>query len=350
MYCCLKFSKGLIDYKSSYSKRWDYGESIVKCIFDDRGSVFRFKRPIRFNKFLKIMRKRIKYNLVEEIYIRDNKVCIIDSDSIPNQGSIKIYFDDNDEYNKYAFDEFRKLNIENKKVKERYINSNHVDDIYKSVDPTKGWLVRGVFRAGLLLLTLSTCITLPFNPLISTLYTALKAFIPLFIGYKIGQACPFIHSFVTNTMLRFSNKKYLEDAKKENNMKKLIEINNENNIEKEINNVKKEIVDKTKKVNYLISKLDNESQMYYRRLLLSKMDLYISSMKDDNNLTLVNKDYSLIKYSTDLDMIISNVVTLLDTKSEVNEICDLRNEISSMVVDEVSDELEGNTLTLTLKR
>ena len=90
--------------------------------------------------------------------------------------------------------------------------------------------------------------------------------------------------------------------------------------------------------------------MYYRRLLLSKMDLYISSMKDDNNLTLVNKDYSLIKYSTDLDMIISNVVTLLDTKSEVNEICDLRNEISSMVVDEVSDELEGNTLTLTLKR
>lgn len=82
--------------------------------------------------------------------------------------------------------------------------------------------------------------------------------------------------------------------------------------------------------------------MYYRRLLLSKMDLYISSMKDDNNLTLVNKDYSLIKYSTDLDMIISNVITLLDTKSEVKEICDLRNEISSMI----SDELEGNTLTL----
>lgn len=143
-------------------------------------------------------------------------------------------------------------------------------------------------------------------------------------------------------MYHYSNKKYLEDAQKERNIKKLIEINNENNIEKEINNVKKEIVDKTKKVNYLISKLDNESQMYYRRLLLSKMDLYISSMKDDNNLTLVNKDYSLIKYSTDLDMIISNVITLLDTKSEVKEICDLRNEISSMI----SDELEGNTLTL----
>ena len=92
----------------------------------------------------------------------------------------------------------------------------------------------------------------------------------------------------------------------------------------------------------MISKLDNESEMYYRRLLLSKMDLYISSMKDDNNLTLVNKDYSLIKYSTDLDMIISNVITLLDTKSEVKEMCDLRNEISSMI----SDELEGNTLTL----
>ena len=92
----------------------------------------------------------------------------------------------------------------------------------------------------------------------------------------------------------------------------------------------------------MISKLDNESEMYYRRLLLSKMDLYISSMKDDNNLTLVNKDYSLIKYSTDLDMIISNVITLLDIKSEVKEICNLRNEISSMV----SDELEGNTLTL----
>ena len=109
-------------------------------------------------------------------------------------------------------------------------------------------------------------------------------------------------------MFRFSNKKYLENAQKESNIKRLIEINNENKIEKEINNVKKEIVNKTKKVNYLISKLDNESQMYYRRLLLSKMDLYISSMKDDNNLTLVNKDYSLIKYSTDLDMIISNVI------------------------------------------
>ena len=189
---------------------------------------------------------------------------------------------------------------------------------------------------------MSTCITLPFNPLISTFYTFLKAFIPLLIGYKIGQTCPFIHSFVTNTMYHYSNKKYLEDAQKESNIKRLIEINNENNIEKEINNVKKEIVNKTKKVNYLISKLDNESQMYYRRLLLSKMDLYISSMKDDNNLTLVNKDYSLIKYSTDLDMIISNVITLLDTKSEVKEMCDLRNEISSMI----SDELEGNTLTL----
>lgn len=147
-------------------------------------------------------------------------------------------------------------------------------------------------------------------------------------------------------MFRFGNKKYLEDAQKESDIKKLIEINSENNIEKEINNVKKEIVDKTKKVNYLISKLDNESQMYYRKLLLSKMDLYIESMKDDNNLTLVNKDYSLIKYSTDLDMIISHVVTLLDTKSEVKEMYDLRNEISSMVVDEVSDELEENTLTL----
>lgn len=342
MYCCLKFSKGLIDYKTFYSKSWDFGESIIKCIFDDRGSVFRLKRPISFNKFLKLIRKRIKYNLVKEITIRDNCVCIIASDSIPYQSRTEIFFDDNDEYNKYAFDEFRKLNIENKKIKERYKNSTHVDDFYKSVDPTKGWLVRGVFRASLLLLILSTCITLPFNPLISTFYTFLKAFIPLLVGYKAGQACPFIHSFVTNTMFRYSNKKYLEDAQKERNIKKLIEINNENNIEKEINNVKKEIVDKTKKVNYLISKLDNESQMYYRRLLLSKMDLYISSMKDDNNLTLVNKDYSLIKYSTDLDMIISNVITLLDTKSEVKEICDLRNEISSMI----SDELEGNTLTL----
>ena len=61
---------------------------------------------------------------------------------------------DNDEYNKYAFDEFRKLNIENKKIKVRYKNSTHVDDFYKSVDPTKGWLVRGVFRASLLLLIL----------------------------------------------------------------------------------------------------------------------------------------------------------------------------------------------------
>ena len=153
----------------------------------------------------------------------------------------------------------------------------------------------------------------PFYPLISLplprpFYTFLKAFIPILVGYKVGQACPFIHSFVTNTMFRFSNKKYLENAQKESNIKRLIEINNENKIEKEINNVKKEIVNKTKKVNYLISKLDNESQMYYRRLLLSKMDLYISSMKDDNNLTLVNKDYSLIKYSTDLDMIISNVI------------------------------------------
>ena len=57
MYCCLKFSKGLIDYKSFYSKSWDYGESKIKCIFDDRGSVFRLKRPISFNKFLKLIRK-----------------------------------------------------------------------------------------------------------------------------------------------------------------------------------------------------------------------------------------------------------------------------------------------------
>lgn len=91
MYCCLKFSKGLIDYKGSCSKSWDFGDSIIKCIFDDRRSVFRFISPVRFNKFLKIMRKRIKYNLVEEIYIRDNRVCIIDSDSIPNQGSIEFF-------------------------------------------------------------------------------------------------------------------------------------------------------------------------------------------------------------------------------------------------------------------
>lgn len=91
MYCCLKFSKGLIDYKSFYSKSWDYGESIIKCIFDDRGSVFRLKRPIRFNKFLKLIRKRIKYNLVKDIIIRDNRVCIIDSDSIPNQSRTEIF-------------------------------------------------------------------------------------------------------------------------------------------------------------------------------------------------------------------------------------------------------------------
>ena len=99
MYCCLKFSKGLIDYKSIYTKSWDYGESIVKCIFDDRRSVFRLKRPISFNKFLKLIRKRIKYNLVEDIIIRDNMVCIIDSDSIPNQSRTEVFFDDNDEYN-----------------------------------------------------------------------------------------------------------------------------------------------------------------------------------------------------------------------------------------------------------
>lgn len=68
------------------------------------------------------------------------------------------------------------------------------------------------------------------------------------MDYKVDQACPFIHSFVTNTMYHYSNKKYLEDAQKERNIKKLIEINNENNIEKEINNVKKEIVVKLRKL------------------------------------------------------------------------------------------------------
>lgn len=341
-----EFTKGQVIYVNSDENY--YGDLYVP---DFLNKILYKIRPIRFDKFLKLIRKEIKYDNIKSIKVVDGEVVI---NLNRDQGQIVVKFNQDDKYNEYAYNEFNNLNLENIETKEKYKNPSFMDDVYKSYNPDRGMIIRGISWLGLMFIVFLFFLTILASPLefFSPLHVSriLIGLASLYANYKVGQAFPFICSFLSNSRKYFNDRKYLKDALKNGGVKRTIKISKDNDIKKEINNIKGEIVDKTKKVNYLISKLDNESQMYYRKLLLSKMDLYINSMKDDNNLTLVNKDYSLIKYSTDLDMIISNVVILLDTKSEVKEMCDLRNEISSMVsdevVDEVSDELEGNTLTL----